>query len=192
MTMPDRILEEARKDAQLRALLKTFMERGGQDDLFEFMYTKETNNQVLYNRFIKSSAPMEINIDQEQKRPLDDLARAGNWDDMDAGMKAARKFLEKTLQDDLKLKFRKSDEYERWLVQKTKKPTADGVKAVTALSKLLKTSKDASKLTGLMVVVQGGRTLNDRKEAYAAIGALLKDKNKLPVVFKANGLTVPK
>lgn len=192
MTMPDLIFDEAKKDAQLRALLKTFMEKSGLDETFEFLYTSESNNQTLYNRFIKSGAPMEVNIDGAQKDPLDDLARAGQWDRMDDGIKASRKFLIKTLQDDVKLKFGRSDEYRRWVVQKTKKPTAEGAAAVKALTKLLKSSKDSTKLTPLMVVVQGGRTLNDRKEAYTAIGDLLKDKSKLPAVFTAAKVTIPK
>jgi hypothetical protein len=192
MTMPDQIFEEARKDAQLRALLKTFMEKAGQDETFEFIFTSEANNQTLYNRFIRSGAPMEVNIDGAQKDPLDDLARAGRWDQMGAGLKAARKFLIGTFESEVRLKFARSDEYRRYVVQKTKKPTAEGVKAVTALTKLLKSSKDATKLTPLMVVVQGGRTPGDRKEAYEALGKLLKDKSKLPAVFKAAGVTVPK
>lgn len=192
MTMPDMIFEEARKDAQLRALLKTFMERSGLDETFEFIYTSEKNNQTLYTRFIKSGAPMEVNIDGAQKDPLDDMAEAGQWDRMDDGMQAARKFLIKTLQDDLKLKFGRSDEYRRWLVQKTKKPTAEGLAAVKTLTRLLKSSKDAPKLTPLMVVVQGGRTPADRKEAYTEIGKLLKDKTKLPTAFTAAKLTIPK
>jgi hypothetical protein len=192
MTMPDLIFDEAKKDAQLRALLKTFMERSGLDETFEFLYTSETNNQTLYNRFIKSGAPMEVNIDGAQKDPLDDLAKAGQWDRMDDGMKAARKFLIRTLQDDLKLKFGRSDEYRRWLVQKTKKPTAEGLAAIKTITKLLKSSKDATKLTGLMVVVQGGRTSGDRKEAYEEIGKLMKDKSKLAAAFTAAKVTVPK
>jgi hypothetical protein len=192
MTMPELIFDEAKKDAQLRALLKTFMEKSGLDETFEFLYTSESSNETLYNRFIKSGAPMEVNIDGAQKNPLDDLARAGQWDRMDDGIKAARKFLIKTLQDDVKLKFGRSDEYRRWVVQKTKKPTAEGVAAVKALTKLLKSSKDSTKLTPLMVVVQGGRTLADRKEAYTAIGDLLKDKSKLPTVFTAAKVTIPK
>jgi hypothetical protein len=192
MTMPDMIFEEARKDAQLRALLKTFMERSGLDDLFEFLYTSDDNNQNLYNRFIRSGAPMEVNIDGAQKDPLDKLAGAGQWDQMDDGIKAARKFLIKTLQDDVKLKFGRSDEYRRWLVQKTKKPTPEGVLAVKTLTKLLKSSKDAAKLTPLMVMVQGGRAASDRKEAYEAMGALLKDKSKLPAAFTSAKITIPK
>jgi hypothetical protein len=191
MTMPDLIFEEARKDAQLRGLLQVFMKRSGLDETFDFVYSSE-KNQALYTKYIKDGAPMQVNIDETQRAPLDALAKAGEWDKMDAGMKTARNFLIKTLQDDVKLKFGRSDEYKRWLVQKTKKPTAGGVKAVAALQKLLKSSKDASRLTPLMVVVEGGRSLGDRKEAYEAIGGLLKDKTKLPVVFKANGLTVPK
>ena len=63
---------------------------------------------------------------------------------------------------------------------------------MTALGKALKGYKVASKLTPLRVVVEGGRTPADCKESYDAIAKLMKDKTKLPAIFKTAGLTVPK
>src|SRR5260370_35059077 len=62
------------------------------EENFLFVYDK-SNNQVLYEKYIKEGAPREVNISSAQRKPLIQLAAAKKGSAMTAPLQGARKKL---------------------------------------------------------------------------------------------------
>lgn len=191
MPIPSAKLEDARTDNALLLLIRAYMQRSQTMESFEFYYSKESN-EAQYNRYIREGAPDQVNIDAATRRPLDELATAGQYDRMGPGLKKAKDAVAEMVNNDVLERFSGTPEYKRWWVAKNKKNTDAGLKAVTELTKILKDSKQAATLRQLMLVVEGGRTPADRKQAYTAIVGLVKTPAKVPTIFKAASVEVPR
>jgi hypothetical protein len=191
MPFPAPTLEAAAKDNTLKLLMQAYMKKAFADESFDFYFSK-ANNQVLYHKYVKQGAPDQVNLPSSARIPLDKLAQAGQWGNMDAPMKKAREAIAAMVRNDVLSRFVESPEYIRWAVVKYKKSSDDGVKATNLLAKELTSSKNLATLKALMQVVEGGRTPADRKKAYVAIQGLVKKKEKVPTIFKSAGLVVPR
>jgi len=191
MPFPPPTFDMASKDNTLKLAMQAYMKKAFADESFDFYFSKE-NNQVLYHKYVKQGAPNQVNLPSSARIPLDKLAQAGQWDKMAAPMKKARTVIAGMVKNDVLGRFAQSPEYIRWAVVKFKKSSDEGVKATNLLAKELSSSKNLATLKALMQVVEGGRTPADRKKAYVAIQGLVKQKDKVPTIFKSAGLEVPR
>jgi hypothetical protein len=180
----------AAKDNQLKLLMREYMKKSLTLESFDFYFSREPN-QTLYTQYIRQGAPDQVNLPAHVREPLDELARAGQWEKMAGPMTSARTSIAAMCENDVLTRFALTPEYKRWAVAKFKKPSDAGAKAVNALKKELKTSKDAAKLLPLMLALEGGRTPADRKAAHDALVALAKTPEKAAAAFKAAGFKPP-
>jgi hypothetical protein len=190
MPIPQPRLEDAKLDPALRTLMREYMNKNFNRENFEFYFTTE-GNEVVYNKYVKLGAPEQVNVPAKLLAPLDTLAASGQWDKMAAPMAAARHSIAGMAFDDVLVRFAQTDEYKRWYVAKHKKPTDEGARALKTLTGFLKSSKNAAQLKALMLVVEGGRTLADRKAAFKAIQALVKDPKTVAGTFRITKVDIP-
>jgi len=191
MPLPAPTFELAAQDSALKLVMQDYLRKAFASESFDFYFSKESN-QIIYNKYVKNAAEHQVNIPSSERVPLDKLAQAAKWDQMAALLKTARASIAKLTKDDVLKRFALTPEYKRWAVAKYKTSSDDGVQATGLLAKELKSAKDLATLKALMLVVEGGRTPTDRKQAYAAIENLVKTKAKVPVIFKTADLVVPK
>jgi hypothetical protein len=191
MPLPDATFELAAQDSALKLLMQDYLKKAFASESFDFYFSKESN-QIIYNKYVKQEAEHEVNIPSGDRIPLDKLALAAKWDQMAAPLKKARATIAELTRKDVLRRFAVTPEYKRWAAAKYKTSSEDGVKATGLLAKELKSAKDLATLKALMLMVEGGRTPADRKQAYVAIENLVKAKAKVPVIFKATDLVVPK
>jgi len=191
MPLPAPTFELATQDSALKLVMQDYLRKAFASESFDFYFSKESN-QIIYNKYVKNAAEHQVNIPSSDRVPLDKLAQAAKWDQMAALLKTARASIAKLTKDDVLKRFALTPEYKRWAVAKYKTSSDDGVQATGLLAKELKSAKDLATLKALMLVVEGGRTPTDRKQAYAAIENLVKTKAKVPVIFKTAYLVVPK
>jgi len=191
MPLPAPTFELATQDSALKLVMQDYLRKAFASESFDFYFSKESN-QIIYNKYVKNAAEHQVNIPSSERVPLDKLAQAAKWDQMAALLKTARASIAKLTKDDVLKRFALTPEYKRWAVAKYKTSSDDGVQATGLLAKELKSTKDLATLKALMLVVEGGRTPTDRKQAYAAIENLVKTKAKVPVIFKTADLVVPK
>jgi|GEM_PF-3009437 len=191
MPLPSPSFDLANKNAELQVLMRPYMLKALTGENFDFYFSKE-GPEALYNKYIKDGGEAQINIASVTKLALDEIAKVGQWERMRKHLQSARDEIAGLVKDDVLKRFEGTADYRRWAVAKFKQSSDAGAKAITLLTKELKSSKDLATLKALMLVVEGGRSLNDRKEAYSAIKPLVKSSLKVPVIFKTAGLAVPK
>lgn len=188
MAFPNPTLELCEKDPQLLRLLHAYMKEVQTDESFEFLFTTKPNKDI-YRTYIAVDSPREVNLPEATRLPLDRLAAAQKWNEMDKDLAQARKFIRHMVDRNTPTGFRTSAPYIRYCVAKYQKNSDQAARARTALAKELKDKKAAPQLAGLMLLLEGGRTAVDRKKAYNAIKALLKDPNRLQTLCTGAGFT---
>ena len=189
MSFPNPDMDRCENDPQLLRLMHAYMKESQTDESFEFLFTAKPNKEV-YRTYIAVDSPREVNLPEATRRPLDVLAAAKQWDAMDKGLADARKFIRHMIDRNSIVGFKQYPPYLRYCVAKYQKNTDRGVRARTALAKELKDKKTAPQLAGLMLILEGGRTAVDRKKAYTAIKALLKDPAKINAICQTAGFTL--
>lgn len=122
------------------------------EENFLFVYDK-SNNQVLYEKYIKEGAPREVNISGAQRSALIALAATKKWSAMNAPMQVARKEIIKLINSDSLPRFLATDDGK--LASFMVAVGADGPKATN--------------LAGLLKVYERPRTPEDKQAAYAAM-----------------------
>jgi len=132
--------------------LQEYLKKEHSEENYLFTYTKATN-EVVYNTYIKASAPLQVNISSALRIPLDKLAVAKKWSGMNAGMLAARKEIIKVISE---------DSMPRFLA------TPEGKRANFMLTLKLDTPK-AETMAGLLTVYKSPRTPEDKQAAYDAM-----------------------
>ncbi len=143
------------------------------EENFLFVYDK-SNNQVLYEKYIKVGAPREVNISGAQRSALIALAAAKKWTAMSAPMLVARKEVIKLINSDSLPRFLASDDGK--LASFMLAVGADGPKATN--------------LAGLLKVYERPRTPEDKQAAYAAM-LKLANMSLLNPALRALGLEPP-
>jgi hypothetical protein len=190
MPLPSPRFEDAKKDTQLKLLMHKYLNDNHNAENFAFYFSTE-GDQVVYNKYVRAGAPEQVNLPTSVRKPLDEKAAAGEWSNMVAPMAAARKSIASMTAADVLTRFAQTDEYRRWYVAKNKKLTDEGNKALKLLTSFLKSLGSAAQLKALMLVVEGGRTPADRKAAYTAIQALVKDPKTVAGSFRVAKLDIP-
>ena len=191
MSIPPARIEEAAHNPQLQVLVRDYMKKSLTLENFEFYFSTESN-EVQYRKYIADAAPDQVNLSSSDRGPLDHLAQAGRYAEMGPCLHEAKQAIAAMVDRDVLARFSTTPEYKRWWVAKNKHNTDGGLKALTQLKPILKDAKSEAQLKSLMLIVEGGRTPTDRKAAYQAIVKLVKTASKVPTIFKANAIEVPK
>ena len=150
--MPATIALATVKNTYFLNLLHEYTKKEYSEENYLFVYDK-SNNQVLYEKYIKVKSPKEVNISSALRNPLDALATTKKWSSMNAGILAARKEIIKVITE---------DSLPRFLV------SPEGKRAAFMLTLKLDGSK-ATQMAGLLAVYAKPRTPEDKQAAYAGM-----------------------
>lgn len=131
------------KDAALVAAYQKFTTRTAMGESFSFWFDKG-NNEAKYDKYIKPNAAKEINIGDELRQQFHELARAGQFREMDELFGDARAEVKGMLEPRMG-EFEKSVEYRNYVTVKKAGNITKALKLLgltganaTAMDKLLK------------------------------------------------------
>jgi hypothetical protein len=179
---PPKILEVLR-DQQLRMVAAKYLTENNQGESYSFLIDR-ASNEDLYNAYVRSGAPKEVNIPARIQSAMAGQARLGQWREMDENMAEARDEIRKLIDRDVMPRFETSEEYQDYMASQD--DTAAG-RVAAALA--LKSAK-IPEMKGLLKVYLNARTLLDKYGAYEGLIKLAGNEVKLAAALKKGGLKV--
>ena len=171
--MPSRVLIENVKHRVFLEAFRQFLRVERAEKNLQFLLDK-SNNEVLYQQYLRTDAPYELNLPDKLKAPLAALASQKQWSRMSTGIKEARRHIAAQTNDGGLRRF-----------------LASPAGQVPAF--LLATGVDGPKaktMEALLKVYRNGRTPQDKQEAYQAM-LKLTNKALLNPALRELGLEPP-
>jgi hypothetical protein len=119
---------DCQKDAKVFALLKTYMTAQHNNENYDFLVSRDSNDK-LYAKFISAKSSTQVNLKGPTQSGLDKLANEKKFKDMNTLMQAARTEITSMINMDVLPRFEASNEYKTYLASKAPKAPPPAPKA---------------------------------------------------------------
>lgn len=119
---------DCQKDAKLSTLLKTYMTAQHNNENYDFLTSRDSNDK-LYAKFVSAKSSTQVNLKGPTQSGLDKLANEKKFKDMNTLMQAARTEITSMINMDVLPRFEASDAYKGYLAAKAPKAPPPAPKA---------------------------------------------------------------
>ena len=114
---------DCQKDAKAFALLKTYMVAQHNNENYDFLVSRDSNDK-LYAKFVSAKSGTQVNLKGPTQTGLDKLATEKKFKDMNTLMAAAKSEITTMINMDVLPRFEVSKEYKDYLASKAPAPKA--------------------------------------------------------------------